>query len=80
MSLPMACWTQVGPWDNKLARGEAKAPGVWMGDLRFFRTAPPPPEEKPKQTFFNFWPGGGGELEEDRVCLKFEAFHLKALG
>lgn len=24
MSLPMACWTQVGPWDNKLARGEAK--------------------------------------------------------
>lgn len=31
------------------------------------RSAPPPvPEERLKQPFFNFWPGGGGELEEEQ--------------
>ncbi|CAK9079433.1 Phenolphthiocerol/phthiocerol polyketide synthase subunit A ((Phenol)carboxyphthiodiolenone synthase subunit A) (Beta-ketoacyl-acyl-carrier-protein synthase I) (Phthiocerol synthesis polyketide synthase type I PpsA) [Durusdinium trenchii] len=39
---------------------------IAYGMLEQSRTAPPPVAVEQKQNVFNFWPGGGGELEEDQ--------------
>lgn len=68
MSLPMACWTQVGhPYLNKLARCEAKVPGVWMGDsFRFFQDGSTSTWRKAKANLLQFlawrrWRVGRGQ-------------------
>ncbi|CAJ1347825.1 unnamed protein product [Effrenium voratum] len=42
---------------------------ISYGHLDASRTTPPAPTER-KQTYFNFWPGGGGELEEEQQPVR----------